>query len=368
MKFKVPYIDLPKQYANMETDLSSAIKAVFSSGSFILRDDVKKFEKNMANYLGCRCIIGLNSGTDSLFLAIHAQRFEPASEIITVSHTFIATIAAIKHCGLEPVLVDIGEDYNMDVNRIEEAVTNRTCGIIPVHLNGRACEMSKIMEIAKRHDLVVIEDSCQALGASYKGKKTGTFGIGCFSLHPIKTVGAPGDGGFLATDDESFAEKIRLLRDHGQKTKDEIEAFGFNSRLDNLHAAVLNIKYKYLKKWIEKRRTIASKYHQGLFSISELRLPPPPSDGEFYDVYSSYCICAERRDDLVEHLARKGIEVFVHWRKPVHLQKALGLGKFNLPRTEYVSKTVLSLPIYPEMEDSAVDVVIAAIKKFYHKK
>lgn len=364
--FKVPYIDLPKQYKAIEKDLISVVKSVFSSGSFILRNDVKLFEENMAKYLGCGYVVGLNSGTDALFLALYAQGFKTGDEVITVSHTFVGTIAVIKHCRLKPVLVDIDQDFNMDAKRLEKAVGEKTRAILPVHLNGRLCNMDKIKDIADRHNLILIEDACQALGATYKQKKSGSFGIGCFSLHPLKNLGGAGDGGFLATDDENLAQKVRLLRNHGQKTKEEIVTFGFNSRLDNLQAAILNIKLKYLPRWIERRRKVAQIYNDGLANLADLKLPPAPlENGDFYDVYNSYCVCTKERDKLVRYLNDSGIEVLVHWPKPCHLQKQLSLNNFHLPQTERISQTILSLPIYPEIKDTQIDYVIETIRRFY---
>lgn len=367
--FNVPYINLSKQYETIKEELTPIIEDIFYSSSFILRDQVKLFELNMEKYLGCRYAIGLNSGTDSLFLALYAQGFKDGDEIITVSHTFVATIAAIVHCKLKPILIDIDDDFNMDINQIEKAINKKTRAIIPVHLNGRVCNMDKIMEIAHIHNLVVIEDACQALGATYKHKKAGTFGIGCFSLHPLKNLSCAGDGGLLVTDNEELARKTHLLRNHGQKTKEEIVMFGFNSRLDNIQAAILNIKFKYLPHWIEKRRRAAKLYNDALTDLGELKLPPAPEeDGDYYDVFSSYCIRTKKRDELVKYLRDTSIEVFVHWTLPVHLQKELHLDNFVLPNTERVSQTVISLPIYPEIEDSQINYVVETIKSFFKTK
>lgn len=367
MSFKVPYIDLPKQYKKLKKDLMFSFNRVFSSGEFILRDEVKVFEEAVAEYLGCSYAVGVNSGTDALFLALYAQGFKENDEVITVSHTFVATIAVIKHCGLKPVLVDIGDDFNIDVNQIEAAITKKTRAIIPVHLNGRICDMDKIKEIAVRHNLVVIEDACQAFGAGYKGKSSGTFGIGCFSLHPMKNLGGAGDGGVITVNDESLAEKLRLLRNHGQKTKEKLTVFGFNSRLDNLQAAVLNVKFKYFPQWIKKRRRIAGIYNDALMNLPQIELPLPPEEkGVFYDVYSSYCVRVSKRDELLSYLRDSGVEVFAHLSRPNHLQPDLDLKGFKLLKTERISQEVLSLPIYPEIEDEQVDYVVETIKKFYN--
>ncbi len=366
--FKVPFINLPKQYENMKADIDAAMERVLGAGSFILRDDVRLFEQGMAEFLGCKHVIGVSSGTDALFLALYAQGFEPGSEVITVGHTFIATIAVIQHCGLKTVLADIDDDFNIDVKQIEGLITDKTRAIIPVHLNGRVCQMAAIEKIAQEHDLVIIEDACQSLGSMYKQKKAGTFGVGCFSTHPMKNLGCAGDGGFISTNDDALAEKLFLLRNHGQKTKEDIVAFGFSKRLDNIQAAMLNIKLKHLPQWLERRRQAAQMYHEGLNDVDALTLPHAPNEeGDFLDVYSSYCIRTEQRDELAAFLRAADIEVFAHLSIPNHQQKALGLDAFKLPKTEQTAKIVLSLPIYPEIEDGQIEYVIQTIKGFYKK-
>jgi len=366
--YKVPYIDLPAQYRSLESDILATLKQVLLSGSFILRDEVQKFEKNMALFLGAKHVVGVNSGTDALYLALRAAGIAPGDEVITVSHTFVATIATIVHCGSRPVLVDVGEDFNMDMQQVEGAITPHTRAIVPVHLNGRLCDMETVLTIAQRHNLLVVEDAAQALGTSFNGKKAGTFGlVGCFSLHPIKNLSAAGDAGFVATQNEELADKIRLLRNHGQRTKEDLACFGFNSRLDNLQAAILNVKLKYLPQWIERRREVARIYHRGLSSLPSLKLPPPPQLQGSFDTYNSYVVRAQERDRLVNHLAECGIEVFVQWPKPLHLQEALGLGHFHLPRTESLAKEIVSLPINAEISNQQVEFVIESIHNFYQK-
>jgi len=267
-------------------------------------------------------------------------------------------------------LVDVREDFNMDVEQLEQAISHRTRAILPVHLNGRLCDMEKLLAVAQTHNLLVIEDAAQALGASLEGKKAGTFGLaGCFSLHPMKNLGGAGDGGFVATQNSKLAEKLRLLRNHGQRTKEDLPCFGFNSRLDNLQAAILNVKLKSLPEWIERRRQVASLYHQGLSNLPFLQLPPPPQQhGRFFDIYSSYVIRAQERDRLVTHLGECGIETFIHWPKPLHHQEALGLGHFQLPKTEEFAKEVVSLPISAEISNEQVEFVIDSIRNFYMKR
>ncbi|MEK6820550.1 MAG: DegT/DnrJ/EryC1/StrS family aminotransferase, partial [Nanoarchaeota archaeon] len=281
--WKVQYVDLSIQFKNLEKELTEVFKRVMSGADFILRDDVEKFEENIASYLGVKHVIGVNSGTDALFLALRAAGIGENDEVITVAHTFVASLASIVHNRAKPILVDIKEDFNIDVDKIEEAITKRTRAIMPVHLNGRACNMDKLMQIAEKHNLLIIEDAAQALGSAYRGRKVGSFGIaGCFSAHPIKTLSCAGDGGFISTNNDEIAEKCRLLRDHGQKTKRDYVCFGYNSRLDNLQAAILNVKFKYLEDWIKKRREIAKIYSEKLADLP-LILPPAPSDGDYFD-------------------------------------------------------------------------------------
>ncbi|MEM1524568.1 MAG: DegT/DnrJ/EryC1/StrS family aminotransferase [Nitrososphaerales archaeon] len=367
MIYKVPFVNFPEHYKRIKDEIDFAIKEVLLGGDYILRKHLKEFEENFAKFLGVKYAIGVGSGTDALYLSLKAAGINQGDEVITVAHTFVATIASIIHCGAKPILVDIGEDYNMDVEKVEEVITNKTKAIIPVHLNGRLCDMKRLMEIASKYNLIIIEDAAQALGASLDGVKAGTFGLtGCFSFYPAKILGGLGDGGMVVTNNKDVAEKILLLRDHGQKREiGEILCYGFNSRLDNLQAAVLNVKLKYVPKWIERRREIAKLYHQALSNITKLKLPPPPMNGRFYDVYQNYVIRAKRRDELVKHLMREGIEVLISWPKPLHKHEALGLSNFHLPMTEQISKEVVSLPIYPELSNNDVNFVIQAIQTFY---
>lgn len=260
---------------------------------------------------------------------------------------------------------------NMDANQVEKVITPKTKAIIPVHLNGRMCDMEKLGEIANEHDLLIIEDAAQALGARFDGKKAGSFGLtGCFSFYPAKMLGAAGDGGIAVTHDGEIAEKIRLLRDHGyQRSTGDILYYGYNSRLDNVQAAILDVKLKHLPQWIERRRELASLYHYGLSDLQELKLPPSPlSNDRFFDVYQNYVIRAKERDKLVSHLEGSGIEILVSWPKPMHHHNALALGHlhFYLPKTEQISNEVLSLPMYPELSDEQVKIVIDTVNKFYN--
>jgi dTDP-4-amino-4,6-dideoxygalactose transaminase len=359
--YKVPFVNYPEHYRRIWDEVMEAIKEALSKGDLILRDQLMQFEENIASFVGVKYAVGVNSGTDALYFSLKAAGVGPGDEVIT-------TVSVIVQCGAKSILVDIGEDMNMDVNHVENAITPRTKAIIPVYLNGRMCDMEKLMEIANGHNLLVIEDAAQALGAKFDEKKAGSFGLtGCFSFYPAKMLGAAGDGGVVVTNDEEIAEKIRLLRDHGyQRSTGDILYYGFNSRLDNLQAAILDVKLKHLPEWIEKRREIASIYHEGLSDFQELKLPPPPlSNDRFFDVYQNYVIQVKKRDKLVAHLRESDIEILVSWHKPMHHHDALGLKHFQLPKTEQISNDVLSLPMYPELSDEQVEVVIEAIHNFY---
>ena len=248
-----------RQYQEMRPEFDAVFEEVMSCGDFIMRKHLKEFEKNIASYVGTKYAIGVNSGTDALYLLADALGFGAEDEVITIAHTFVATVGAIVQCGARPILIDIGNDFNIDVEQIEVAITSRTKGIIPVHLNGHPCNMAKIMQLATKHNLIVIEDAAQALGAKFKNKMVGSFGrAGIFSFYPAKMLGAPGDGGMVVTNDALLARKVKALRDNGRvESSDVIECFGYCSRLDNLHAAILKMKFKYFSQWLSRRREIA---------------------------------------------------------------------------------------------------------------
>ena len=369
--YKVPFVNYPEHYRRIWDEVIKAITEVLSKGDLILRDQLRQFEESIASFVGVKYAVGVNSGTDALFLSLKAAGVGPGDEVITVAHTFVATVTTIVHCGAKPILVDIGEDMNMNVNQVEKAITPKTKAIIPVHLNGRMCDMEKLMEIANEHDLLVFEDAAQALGATFDGKKAGASGLtGCFSFYPAKMLGAAGDGGIAVTDNEEIAEKIRLLRDHGyQRSTGEMLCYGYNSRLDNLQAAILDMKLRHLPEWIKRRRELANLYHQGLSDLSELKLPPQPdSNDRFFDVYQNYVIRAKEQDKLVAHLRESGVEILVSWAKPMHHHDALGLKHFHLPKTEQISNEVLSLPMYPELSDEQIKFVIESVRDFYKRE
>ena len=367
MPCKVPFIDYPKQYHSIEKEVDAAIKEVLSKGDLILRHQVQDFEDSMASFLEVKYAVGVSSGTDALHLALRAAGLVQGDEVITVAHTFVASIAAIVHCGATPVLVDVGDDMNMDVNQIEKAISPKTKAILAIHLNGRLCHMGELMNTAKVHNLIVIEDAAQALGASFDGRKGGSFGVaGCFSFYPAKILGAAGDAGLVCTNDKAIADTIRLLRDHGRRTKDELVTYGFTNRLDNLQAAILNVKLNYLPSWIQRRREIADLYYNKLYDIPDVKLPPR-SDDHFFDVYQNYVLRVSERDGLASYLREKGIETIISNPIPVHHQQALGLSQFHLQNTEQLAKEVISIPLIPEIDNEQVEYVIQAIRNFYTK-
>ena len=370
MNYKVRFVNYPLHYQRLKGEIDAAISQVLNGGDFILRQQLRDFESNLAAYTGTKYAVGLNSGTDAIHLSLLAAGIGPGDEVITVAHTFVATVAAIIHCGATPILVDVGEDFNLDVHQVEGVISPRTKAIIPVHLNGRLCDMESLMALAEKHNLLVIEDAAQALGASFDGKKAGSFGVtGCFSFYPAKILGGIGDGGALVTNHREIAEKARLLRDHGQQRETgEIVCYGFNSRLDNLQAAILDVKLRHLPEWIERRRELAALYEKGLSGISQIKTPPPPkSTGRFFDVFTNYVVRAQQRDELAAYLRECGIEVLISWPKPMHHQAGLGLGHFHLPETERICREVISLPLYPELSNEQVKFVIDAIGNFYHR-
>jgi dTDP-4-amino-4,6-dideoxygalactose transaminase len=366
MADQVRFVNYPRQYEQLKTEFDGVFQEIMSGGDFIMRQHLEDFESRIAEYVGTRFAIGVNTGTDALYLSAHALGFGPGDEVITVAHTFVATVGAIVQCGATPVLVDVTDDFNINVDQIEQAITPKTKGIIPVHLNGHACDMDRIMEIAAKFNLKVIEDAAQALGAEFRGRKTSSFGdTGSFSFYPAKMLGTAGDGGMVCTNDADLARKIRAFRDNGRvDSVDVIECYGWCSRLDNLHAAILNMKFNYYENWVERRREISQLYNESLSGVGDIMIHPASND-DYYDVYQNYVIRSKNRDALVKDLRKNGIEVLISWPIPMHKQRALGLEHFHLPKTEQISAEVISLPMYPELSDEEVKIVIGAVKSFF---
>ena len=357
-------------YLAIKDEIDAAIARVMNSGRYILGEEVRAFEAEFSSYLGIRFGIGVGSGTEALHLALRACGIGPNDEVITVSHTAVATVAAIELCGAKPVLVDIDPStYIIDPERIADAITPRTKAILPVHLYGYVADMESIRSLADRHGLRVIEDCAQSHGALLNGRQSGSWGdISTFSFYPTKNLGALGDAGMVVTDNPDLAERVRLLREYGWRQRYISEIPGLNSRLDELQAAILRVKLKYLDRWNEARRKKAQLYTTLLKGL-DICCPVEEDPGRH--VYHLYVIRGRNRDDLQTFLKEKGIEALIHYPVPVHLQKAyrhLGYRKGDLLSTEACAEEILSLPLYPEMAEADVEEVAAQIAHFYRSK
>jgi len=363
---QIPFLDLKSQYESIRGEVNHRLQGVIEDCSFILGPEVERFEKAFASYCGVSYCIGVGSGLDALTLSIRALGVQPGDEIIIPANTFVATGLAIIQAGAQPVLVDCCEnDFNIDPEKIEAAITPATKAIIPVHLYGRLANMKAVCDIANRHGLHVIEDAAQAHGAETGGNHAGGFGTaGCFSFFPGKNLGAYGDGGAVVTNDENLANKIKYLRNYGSKVKYEHEYLGVNSRLDSLQAAVLSVKLQYLDRWSELRRERASWYDKAL-QIEAITRPSLPSQKEH--VWHLYVIRSNFRNELLSFLQQKGIMAQIHYPHPVHLHacfegKLGGEGKY--PVAEKLSREIISLPIYPELSKEQIDFIAETVKSF----
>ncbi len=361
----VPILDLKRQYQNIKEEINESIGRVLESTHFILGPEVKKLEADIAQFCGVRHGIGVANGTDALELVLKALEIGEGDEVITTPFTFFASAEVVSKLGAKPVFVDIDrETYLIDADAIEEKITDKTKAIIPVHIFGQACDMDKIMDIAEKHKLYVVEDSCQAIGAEYKGKKVSSFGIaGCISFYPTKNLGGYGDGGMIVTDNNELADRIRVLRAHGSNVKYYHKDLGYNSRLDEIQAAILNVKFKHLIEWNELRRKHAYRYNEALSGCIET---PKEASYEQYHIYHQYTIEVDNRDSFAKQLKDKDIGTIVYYPVPLHLQevyKDLGHKKGDFPNAESACRKVVSLPISPEMTTEEQDYVIAEVKK-----
>ncbi|MFD5854015.1 DegT/DnrJ/EryC1/StrS family aminotransferase [Cytobacillus pseudoceanisediminis] len=364
---RIPYVDLGLQHSNLLEEINLVISKVISSGSFILGEQVRIFEENISKRIGCKYAIGVNSGTDALILSLLALGIRKGDEVITVPNSFLATVAAIELIGAKAVLVDVCDDQNIDVKKIRNKITPKTKAIIPVHLTGRPSSMSEILEIAKEFNIKVIEDCSQAFDAEYMGKKVGSLGdVGAFSLHPLKNLGACGDAGVVVTDQKEVADYIRLIRNHGLINRDECVQWGYNSRLDEIQAAILNVKLKYLDKWNNRKREIAKMYFDGLEN-TPIRLPIETEDRT--NVYHAFVIKTDLQRELKEYLESKSIEVKIHYPIPIHKQTASQHNDFYVEEFKIAEKQsgeILSLPIYPELTNDQVNEIIFEINSFFN--
>lgn len=361
----IPFGDLKRQYLSLKKEIDNTISCVLEKGWFILGQEVEKFEQEFADYCGKRYGIGVGNGTDAVFLTLLALNIKEGDEVITVANTAIPCISAIVASKARPVFVDVGEDYLIDVNKIEEKITNRTRAIMPVHLYGQVCDMHKILEIAEKHNIPTVEDCCQAHGAEYKGKKCPIGDIGAFSFYPSKNLGCFGDGGMILTNNKELAEKLKMIRNYGQSDKYNAKIHGHNSRLDEMQAAILRIKLSYLDKWNEKRRNIASYYNSKLKNDKIFDIPLEKEDRKH--IYHLYVVRTDKRNELRDYLKENNIGTDIHYPIPLHLQEAykyLGYKEGELPNTEKYSKEILSLPIFPELTDEEIERVFETIIKF----
>ena len=366
MPFEVPFVDPKEHYRRLKPEIDGAITDCFAKGDLVMRQQLRDFEANLASFVGTKYAIGLNSGYHALHFSLLAANVGPGDEVITVGHTFVACVSAIVHCGATPVLVEVAEDYNMSPEEFEAAITPKTKAVMPVHLNGRVCNMDRIMEIANRHNIAVVEDAAQALGAAYGGTRAGAFGAtGCFSFYPFKVLGGFGDGGAITTNDPDIALAVGRLRFNGEdRETGEYHFHGHTALLDNIQAAVLDVKLRHLPDWIEHRRQIASHYHEGLSGVGDLQIPQF-SQVDHYDNFQNYVIRTGRRDKLREHLTAEGVETLVHWPKPMWEHKALELKDPHLLETENICREVISLPMSAETTSEHVDITVAAIRGFF---
>jgi dTDP-4-amino-4,6-dideoxygalactose transaminase len=366
MGCRVPFVDPKTHYSRLKPEVDSAITDCLANGDLVYRQQLKDFEQRLAAFVGVKHAVGVNSGYHALHFSLLAAGVGPGDEVVTVAHTFVATVSAIVHCGAKPVLIDVGPDYNMDPGLLERSVGPKTKAIIPVHLNGRICDMARTMSLAKRHGLKVIEDAAQSLGATFMGKRAGSFGLtGCFSFYPFKILGGFGDGGAVTTDDPGIARIVSLLRYNGEdRDTGEYHYHGYTALLDNVQAAVLHAKLKHLPEWIEHRRHIAELYRQGLEEIEGLTLPHF-QDSHFFDIYQNYVIRTQRRDELRQYLKGQGVETLVHWPKPMWEHKDLGLDNPGLPETERICREVISLPMSAETTPEHVEIVVGCIRDFF---
>jgi dTDP-4-amino-4,6-dideoxygalactose transaminase len=354
------------EYLAYQNEINQAIQAVLNSGRYILGPEVQAFEREFADFIGTRFGIGAASGTDALYLALKATGIGPGDEVLTVPHTAVATVAAIEMCGATPVLVDIDEStYTIDPKQLAAAVSPSARVLLPVHLYGHPADMASILDIARRHALRVVEDCAQAHGASYNGKQVGGIGdISAFSFYPTKNLGAIGDGGLVATNDPGLAEKIKLLRQYGWHERYVSQVTGWNSRLDELQAAILRVKLRHLAEGNLRRRAVAELYNEGLRNLPVI-LPTYNSGNEH--VYHQYVIRHPKRDDLQAFLSARNIGALIHYPTPIHLQPAYRgrLGDSgSFPVSEQAAREILSLPIYPELTDAQVQTVVQAIADF----
>lgn len=370
----IPILDLKRQYNQIGAEIEKEVVEVLRSGAYILGKHNKALEAELSEFVGVKHAVTLNSGTDALHLALRALDIGAGDEVITTAFTFVATTEAIGIVGAKPVFVDIDTNtFNIDAEKIENAITPKTKAIIPVHLYGQPANMEVIMDIAKRHNLYVIEDCCQAIGAEIDGKMVGSFGdVGCFSFFPTKNLGAMGDGGLLTTNSQHIKDRVLALRNHGGAVRYYHDEIGVNSRLDEVQAAILRVKFKYIKEWNKKRRENAYRYNELFANCADIETPKEMDDT--YCVYHQYTVKIPNRDEVHKMLQEAGIGAMLYYPVPLHLQKVheyLRVGEGSLPITEENTKLVISLPMFPELtkeeQKQVADTLIQCIEKSKNK-
>lgn len=365
---KIPFFNYPGLYEEYKPEFQAAIDDVLSRGAYIMQKDLTEFEERVGAFLGMKHVLGVADGTVALTLALKLAGIKAGDEVILPSHTFIATAASVHHIGATPVLCDCGPDHMIDLASAESLVTERTRAIMPVQLNGRTCDMDAVAAFAAKHSLKIVEDSCQALGARYKGRPAGSFGVaGSFSFYPAKVLGCFGDGGALVLDDDDLAARAIMYRDHGRNPETgKVEIFGSNARLDNLQAAIMLVKFQRYQQALDHRRALAALYQERLHDVSEILLPPAPdNDPDRYDIYQNYEVEVGRREDLRAHLAAAGVGTIIQWGgHMIHQFEKLGLAH-NAPYAEKMSKRYLLLPMHHLLSEDEVNYTCDTIRAFY---
>jgi dTDP-4-amino-4,6-dideoxygalactose transaminase len=367
----IPFFNYPALFASQEQQLLQVLTDVMRRGAYILQKDLAEFEANLRRYLDVKYAYGVADGTNALQLGLLAMGIGPGDEVIVPAHTYIASAAAIHFVGAKPILVECGRDHLIDPDSTERAITPRTKAIMPVQLNGRTAAMDRIAALARKHGVQIIEDAAQALGSRFRGQCAGTFGqAGTFSFYPAKVLGCFGDGGAIVTNDDRIGERLALLRDHGRNADGEVVAWGTNSRLDNIQAAVLDFKLKTFERDLERRRAIARIYDAGLRDVAQLLLPPAPgSDADHHDIFQNYEIEADSRDLLKAHLQEAGVRTIVQFGgKAVHQYRGLGFEHVRLPVTERLYTRALLLPMNTTLSDDDASYIVEQIRGFYARQ
>jgi len=368
MSKKVRFVDPVALYQIIKNEIDTAYFDVMSKGAFIAREHLRSFEENLAKFVGTKYAVGVNSGYDALHLSLRAAGIGQGDEVIVPAHTFVASCSAIVNVGATPVLVDVCKDFNINIDLIEEVITTQTKAIMPVHLSGIMADMPRIMAIAEKYKLLVVEDACQSLGSSVNGIGAGAWGLtGCFSFYPFKILGGYGDGGAITTNSEEVVHFARRMRYNGEdRETGEYHGHGFTCLLDNMQAAFLDVKLRYMPEWILRRKEIANKYKNALSDIPELLLPHYDKPG-FDHVYQNYTIRSVQGNEFSDFLKANGIEVLTQFRKPYYKHDGLNLVDRGFPETEALSREVCSLPMNVEIADEDVDYIISVVRKFYNK-